>query len=121
MANLLRIEPSKWCEGEAWYVFDDGKQYLRKIPSAEPEARSSFPCPAIRKDGIDPIRSMADGKMYDSLSGLYKSYRADGNPQGVNYNVIGDDVSTCTTFKPKERDEKKAHEAIERTLQEFGI
>lgn len=81
-------------------------------------SRSSF---YVRSDSIDPVRSMADGKMHDSLSSLYKSYRADGNPQGVNYQCIGNDVSPCTTFKPKERDDKKAHEAIERTLSDFGI
>lgn len=31
--------------------------------------------PYVRTDGMDPIRSMADGKVYDSKSGYYASVR----------------------------------------------
>lgn len=34
--------------------------------------------PMIRSDGMEPIRSMADGKMYDSRSGYYASVKRAG-------------------------------------------
>ena len=41
--------------------------------------------PMIRTDGMDPIRSMADGRMYDSKSGYYGSVRRAG------CEIVGDD------------------------------
>lgn len=41
--------------------------------------------PYIRTDGMDPLRSMADGKVYDSKSGYYKSVRQAG------CEIVGDD------------------------------
>ncbi len=89
MAELLRIEPSRFCAGEAWFVFDDGRSCLRKVNRGPEPARSDFPAPMIRRDGIDPCRGM-DGRMHESLSALRKTYRAEGNPQGENYIEIGD-------------------------------
>jgi hypothetical protein len=92
MATLVAIEPSLFHpDREAWFVFDDGRRYLRATEPREPcTARSSFPTPMIRNDNIDPVRGM-DGKMHDSLSGLRRTYRADGNPQGENYTEIGNE------------------------------
>lgn len=73
----------------AWFNTDDGRAVYRRIPKPR-AARSLFPCPTIVKDVIDPVRSMADGKMYDSMSSLRRTYRADGNPQGQEYIEIGD-------------------------------
>lgn len=112
MAELLRVEPSKFCAGEAWFVFDDGTQLLRKIDRGPAPARSDFPCPAIRRDSIDPYRGM-DGKMYDSLSGLRRTYRADGNPQGENYIELGNEE-----LKPVEQkfDRKQRRDDIKAAL-----
>ena len=52
-------------------------------------ARSGFPCPMVIRDSMDDIQSMADGRIYDSKSALRKSYTADGNPQGMDYQEIG--------------------------------
>lgn len=53
-------------------------------------ARASFPCPMVIRDSIDgELQSMADGKWYDSKSALRRSYTADGNPQGRDYQEIG--------------------------------
>lgn len=41
--------------------------------------------PYIRTDGMEPIRSMADGRIYDSKSAYYGSVRAAG------CEVVGDD------------------------------
>lgn len=91
MPTLLRVEPSKFCAGEAWFIFDDGTQRLRRLDKGEPDpARSDFPCPMIRRDSIDPIRG-PDGRMHESMSSYRRSLRPDGNPQGESYLEIGNE------------------------------
>jgi hypothetical protein len=43
--------------------------------------------PGIRPDGMDPLRSMADGAVYDSKSRYYAALRAAG------CEIVGDDRS----------------------------
>lgn len=43
--------------------------------------------PYIRADGMDPIRSMADGQVYDSRSAYYRSVRR------ADCEIVGDDRS----------------------------
>lgn len=110
MAELLRVEPSMFCKGEAWFIFDDGRKCLRKLDMGIPPARSSFPTPALRRDTIDPARGM-DGRMYESLSGLRRTYRPDGNPQGERYTEIGNEELkpvTHTFDRAQRRDDIKA-------------
>lgn len=73
----------------------------------------------IISDHIDAVVSHADGKTYDSKSALFRSYRPEGNPQGVRYECIGERVAE--PFKRPERDKAKAREAVNRTLQEMGL
>jgi hypothetical protein len=45
------------------------------------DAPPLHPCaeaPMVRPDGMAPVRSMADGKIYESRSGYYASVRAAG-------------------------------------------
>lgn len=59
-------------------------------PIRQRVARSGLPCPMVIRDSIDgDLQSMADGKWYDSKSALRRSYTADGNPQGRDYQEIG--------------------------------
>lgn len=94
-----------------WYTLGNGRQVYRAVPSIN-SARSEFPVPYMRTDSIEPVRSQADGKMYDSISALRRTYKADGNPQGINYLEVGNE--DMTKFTPPPRDHKKAIEAIER-------
>lgn len=110
MATLLRVEPALFNANEAWFIFDDGRKMLRRIDRKPDPARSSFPTPAIMRDSIDPCRGM-DGRMYDSLSGLRRTYRPDGNPQGERYNEIGNEELkpvTHTFDRAQRRDDIKA-------------
>lgn len=111
MAELVAIEPALFHpEKEAWFVFDDGRRCLRPIERKVEPARSSFPAPAIRRDSIDPCRGM-DGKMHESLSGLRRTYRADGNPQGENYIELGNESLKPVTYdfdRKQRRDDIKA-------------
>lgn len=73
-----------------WFTTDDGRQIYRRVEYERRCARSEFPMPMIISDRIEPVQSMADGKTYDSMAALRRTYRADGNPQGVEYTEVGD-------------------------------
>jgi hypothetical protein len=94
MASLVRIEPAMFRADEAWFVFDDGRKYLRKREA--PEARTR--APAIMRDSIELCRG-PDGRMHDSLASYRRSLRADGNPQGENYTEIGNERLTPVEHK----------------------
>lgn len=109
MAELVRIEPTKSHstgepDGFAWFVFDNGRQYHRKIDRGPEPARSDFPAPMIRRDSIAPIRG-ADGKMHDSLSSYRKTLEPSGNPRGERFFELGNDELDVKTydFDPKQR------------------
>lgn len=115
MASLVRIEPSKFCADEAWFIYDDGRQCLRRTTPRDTGAPSGFACPMIIRDGFDaPIKSMADGRYYDSRSSLYRTYRADGNPQGVRYECTGNEDTS--KFERPKRDQAKSIDAIKRAM-----
>lgn len=110
MANLIGTEPALFNADEEWLIFDDGRKCLRKKNRGR-ETSSGF---TIMSDHIDPVRSMADGKIYDSKSALYRTYKADGNPQGVNYVCVGNENTSGFT-RPK-RDKASAIAAVKRAL-----
>lgn len=53
-------------------------------------ARSDLGFPMIKVDACDPVQSMADGNWYTSKALLRETYKATGNPQGVEYIEVGD-------------------------------
>lgn len=73
-----------------WFTLDDGRSVYRKVERPQRGQRSSLAMPVILSDRIEPVQSMADGKTYDSMSALRRTYRADGNPQGIEYTEVGD-------------------------------
>lgn len=73
----------------------------------------------IISDYIDPVLSHANGKIYDSKSGLYASYLPSGNPQGERYECIGEKVAEPFERKQSTRDERM--QAVKRTLDGMGI
>jgi len=112
MATLVRIEPALFRPDEqGWFVMSDGRKYLRPLEPREPvRARSSFPCPMIRKDTIDPCMGM-DGRMHDSLSSYRRSLKAENNPQGESYTEIGNEEAPTITHdfdRKQRRDDIKA-------------
>src|SRR3546814_13170555 len=78
---------------------------------------------SIHSDNLStPLQSMADGKWYDSKSEMLKSYRADGNPQGVNYEIVGDaPIEPYSRPSRTKADEEATHAAISRALDEHGL
>lgn len=63
------------------------------IVTVKPErsrgARSDLPCPMLVRDDIGAVKSMQDGKFYDSRSALYRSYK----DQGVRIMEAGEEPS----------------------------
>jgi hypothetical protein len=57
------------------YVLRNG-QLIDKRDAPPPHGPA--PAPMVRTDGMAPLRSMADGRIYDSRSAYYASVRAAG-------------------------------------------
>lgn len=115
-----------WLEqGKVWIEYAPGRKRLVDLnrPAPAPVAASDFPCPAIHSDQLlTPLQSMADGKWYDSKSEMLKSYRADGNPQGQNYEIVGDAPVEPYSRPTETRQQKNEREAsIDRAMAEHGI
>ena len=99
-----------------------GRIVWRPMPAPEKPApvnrRGNFPTPMVVRDGIDPVQSMADGRWHDSKSSLYRSYRPEGNPQGEEYHVVGNDqrpeVPKTGNIGTKEERRKARIESIHR-------
>lgn len=110
MAELIAIEPTKSHltgepDGRAWFRFDDGRSYHRKLERAENTSRSSFPAPSIRRDSIEPCMG-GDRKLHDSLSSYRRSLRPDGNPFGDSFIEVGNEAypqAETPTFDRKAR------------------
>jgi len=74
----------------------------------------------IIQDTIQPIRSMADGKVYTSKSAMRQSYLPGGNPDGKRYIEIGDEAPTRPA--PKPRPDRKAIKAtVDKAFSRAGL
>lgn len=73
-----------------WYTLDNGRQVYRAAPTAVQHQRSSFPCPRLIKDEIEPTWG-ADGKQYTSMSAYRSTLRPDGNPRGERFIEYGNE------------------------------
>lgn len=61
----------------AWFDLGDGRTVYRRVPEAN-HGRSILPAPMIITDTMQPVKSMLDGKIYDSKSHLRSTYKAAG-------------------------------------------
>lgn len=94
-----------------WYDLGNGRMVMRSEPK-ERGQRSDFPTPYFVSDRLDePLYSGADGKQYTSKSALRATYKASGNPQGVEYIEVGDDTSV-----PVARDIQTSDSGIDAAL-----
>lgn len=70
------------------------------------ELRSDLPSPAIRPDGMPPIKSMVSGKIHDGRSAYYKEVSR------ANCEIVGFDKNWEEHIKPPQPyGGEKAHEA----------
>lgn len=96
----------------AWYDNGKGRSVYRPVFKDTSLNRSDLPIPYMSLDTIEPTVSQADGKEYTSKSALRATYKAENNPQGINYTEIGNEK--IPAFTPAVRDRKKSLQAIER-------
>jgi hypothetical protein len=66
------------------YVIRNGELIPKRLAARRPRL-----APYVRTDGMDPVRSMADGRLYDSRSAYYASVRAAG------CEIVGDERGAC--------------------------
>ena len=93
------------------YVLRDGQLLDRRNAPPPPLAgRRLGRAPAIRSDGMDAIRSMVDGRMYDSKSAYYSSVRRAG------CEIVGDDVNGFSS--PPGYDQGGVEQDIKRAIAE---
>ena len=79
----------------------DVENWPPKCVSVRSVARSDLPFPQLIRDFDEPVQSMADGQFYTNKAALRRSYRADGNPQGIAYEEVGSqDTRTAPERKP---------------------
>lgn len=84
-----------WVSAAEWDRRDADRQesiFRRRANQGE------LQCPMVIRDGMDPVQSMLDGKMYDSKSKLRKTYKEGGVVE------VGNDPSI---LDPKPRPKRK--------------
>lgn len=78
---------------------------------ADPVERSAFPTPMVNVDGMEPVRSMVDGLMYDSKSALRRTYKQHGMVE-----VGNEPIKAPEPIKPKSNPE-----AVVRAMKRAGV
>ena len=76
---------------DGWIRTSRGTLVKRYGVPRVPVARGHYPTPMLIGDTIPETQSMTDGKYYTSKSAMRASYRADGNPQGMEYVELGNE------------------------------
>jgi hypothetical protein len=102
----------KICSG--WHELDSWPQACYK-PSTQ--ARSNLPAPMLNLDTMGAVRSMTDGRMYDSKSALRKQYKKAGVIE------VGDDKSITNPkpFKRPKADHKAISNSVEKAFAQAGL
>ena len=94
--------------GRCTYVWRDGELVPKHLAGP---LHASAAAPMVRADGMAPIRSMADGRVYDSRRAYYASLRAHG------CEIVGDDRASLER-RPTARPEGVARD-IQCTLEQL--
>lgn len=77
-------------------------------------ARSGLPTPQVVTDTMEPVRSMLDGRMYDSKAALRATYRAAGVTE------VGNDAPTKRGPRP-EPDREAIKGSVVRAMSAVGF
>lgn len=102
----------------------DPEEYDRRMADREErlfqkQANQGELCiPMVIRDGMKPVQSMTDGKMYDSKSALRAEYRR------ADVTEVGNDIPTKKpepTRDEKRRDREKRRGAIAKALSYHGF
>lgn len=96
-----------------WYTLDNGRQVYRAVPQAIQSQRSTFPCPRMIRDEIEPTWG-ADGKQYTSLSAYRQTLLPSGNPKGERFIEYGNEP--IPPYEAPQFDESQRVETIKRAI-----
>lgn len=97
----------------AWFDNGKGRQVYRPIPVDTHGAKSGLATPYFTTDTLsEALYSGADGKQYTSKAALRATYKANGNPRGVEFYEVGND----TSFAPP-KEIKTSDSGIDASLQ----
>lgn len=98
------------------WIYIDGKLILKgSADDTRPRvSRSNFPSPYVVSDALPDLRSMADGKIYDSKSAMRREYKRRGLIE------LGNDAPTHTP-EPRENlvTENDVYEAYQKVSQGY--
>lgn len=102
------------------YVFDrdmmefvPAETYYAREHNYREAMRGAHPAPRVIADTMDPVRSMLDGRYYDSKSTLRRTYREGGVIE------VGNDVPTKQP--PKKHDRQGVKAAVHRAFSQVGF
>lgn len=96
-----------------WYTLDNGRQVYRAVPQPIQSQRSTFPCPRMIRDEIEPTWG-ADGKQYTSLSAYRQTLLPSGNPKGERFIEYGNEP--IPQYEAPQFDESQRVETIKRAI-----
>ena len=105
----------RWCKVcKGWH--DPAEPWPGECWTEPERQRSDIVCPRFIRDEIDPVQSMASGKMYTSKSKLRAEYKALGVVE------VGNDSSLqSNTWKPKKVTHEEVRPAVEKALSKAGL
>jgi len=103
----------KVCRG--WH--DLGEPWPPECVPPRKDTRSGIPAPMLIPDGMEPVKSMLDGKMYDSKAALRATYKAAGVAE------VGNDSSLTDPkpFKKPAPDKNKIRAALDKGFSRAGL
>lgn len=107
---MARQRFCKVCRG--WHSLD--APWPDECRAPDIAARSGLPSPMLISDTMDPVRSMADGKMYESKSALRAAYREAGVVE------VGNDAPADPKPKPPP-DRTAVKAAVGRAFSRAGL
>lgn len=97
-----------------WYKLSDGREVYRAPPvSRSAGSGSSFPCPRVINDTIEPTWG-ADGKQYTSMSAYRRTLLPSGNPKGERFIEYGNEP--IPQYEAPQFDEAQRVETIKRAI-----
>ncbi len=97
-----------------WYKLADGREVYRSPPvSRSAGSGSSFPCPRVINDTIEPTWG-ADGKQYTSMSAYRRTLLPSGSPKGERFIEYGNEP--IPQYEAPQFDEAQRVETIKRAI-----
>jgi hypothetical protein len=98
-----------YCDNFALIDFSKEIVVERRPPMPQPK-RSDLPAPRIASDIMPPVQSQVDGQIYESKSGIRRSYKVHGVEE------IGNDPARLKPFVRPKNDRRKIKETVEKAV-----